>query len=192
MRVRWIPAAHGLACLALCGALAACQRPTQPLLPPPLFELQGPPPEPLATRENNLPAQEIRDVETPATIEDFERYAGTIRILFARGSAELTPIARAILDRQAEWLRAHPEVRASLQGHADELAPREQQFALGEKRAATMKFYLTARGVAPQRLFVTSFGREHPIATGSGEASQSQNRRGETVLLGLPGGLSRP
>lgn len=191
MRVQWILASRVLACLALCGALVSCQRPTQPLLPPPLFEFQGPPPEPLATRENSLPAQEIRDVDTPATMEDFERYAGTIRILFSRGSAELTPISRAVLDRQAQWLRAHPDVRASLQGHADELAPREQQFALGERRAAAMKLYLTARGVASQRLFVTSFGRERPIATGSDEASQSQNRRGETVLLGLPG-LSRP
>lgn len=191
MRARWIRTGRGLTCLVLCGALASCQRPTQPLLPPPLFEFQGPSPEPLASRENNLPAQEIRDADTPATMEDFERYAGTIRILFGRGSAELTPIARAVLDRQAAWLRAHPDIRASLQGHADELAPREQQFALGEKRAAAMKFYLTARGVAPQRLFVTSFGRERPVATGSDEASQSQNRRGETVLLGLPG-LSRP
>jgi peptidoglycan-associated lipoprotein len=191
MRARWIRTGRGLACLVLCGALASCQRPTQPLLPPPLFEFQGPSPEPLASRENNLPAQGIRDADTPATMEDFERYAGTIRILFGRGSAELTPIARAVLDRQAAWLRAHPDIRASLQGHADELAPREQQFALGEKRAAAMKFYLTARGVAPQRLFVTSFGRERPVATGSDEASQSQNRRGETVLLGLPG-LSRP
>ncbi|WP_217806576.1 OmpA family protein [Novosphingobium sp. B1] len=166
--------------------LASCQRPVQPLRPPPSFDMQGPTPAPLKVREDEAQSRLLRDHETPATVEDFERYAGTTRVLFARDSAELDAAARAILDRHAQWLNLYPEVRASLQGHADEFGSREHQFALGEKRAAAMKFYLTAQGVAAERLVPTSFGKEHPARTGGDEISQNQNRRGETVLIGLP------
>jgi peptidoglycan-associated lipoprotein len=173
--------------VGLSVVLASCQRPVQPLRPPPSFEMQGPAPAPLTVQEDEAQSRLLRDHETPATVEDFERYAGTTRVLFARDSAELDAAARAILDRHAQWLNLHPEVRASLQGHADEFGSREHQFALGEKRAAAMKFYLTAQGVAAERLVPTSFGKERPARTGGDEISQSQNRRGETVLVGLPG-----
>ena len=173
--------AHGRALLAfaLLGLASGCQRPTQALLPPPLFGNGG---VPVGAKAEPSP----RDIDRPVTLEDFEHYAGSTRVLFARRSAELDARASAILDRQAQWLVLHPDVRASLQGHADELGTREAQFALGERRAVAMKFYLTVHGVAAARLATTSLGKERPAATGTDEASQSRNRRGETILLGLP------
>ncbi|OYW88182.1 MAG: hypothetical protein B7Z20_03210, partial [Sphingobium sp. 32-64-5] len=121
-----------------------------------------------------------------ATTDDFERFASFSRIYFERNSARLTEEARKTLDAQAAWLREHPDVRASLQGHADALGTREHQFALGERRATAMKFYLLARGVDPHRLTVTSFGKQRPAVLALDEASQKSNRRGETVLIGTP------
>lgn len=74
-------------------------------------------------------------------------------------------------------------MHASLQGHADLLGTREHQFALGEQRAAAMKFYLVTRGIGPERLTITSFGKQRPAALNLDEASQKSNRRGETVLV---------
>jgi peptidoglycan-associated lipoprotein len=122
-----------------------------------------------------------------ATTADFDRFAQFSRIYFERNSARLTDEARKTLDAQAEWLREHPDVRASLQGHADMLGTREHQLVLGERRAAAMKFHLTARGVGPERLILTSFGKQRPAAPDLDEASQQSNRRGETVLIGAPG-----
>lgn len=168
-----------LSVLALCGALAACQRPTQMLPPAPIFGIQGarqstPEPNPSALRDD-------------ATRADFERFAQFSQIYFERNSATLTDAARKTLDAQAEWLREYPEVHASLQGHADLLGTREHQFALGEQRAAAMKFYLVTRGIGPGRLTITSFGKQRPAALSLDEASQKSNRRGETVLVGARG-----
>lgn len=181
------PRLYASALLGLSFLLASCQRPAQPLRPPPRFEMQGPMLTPLTVGEDEAQSRVLHDHETPASVEDFERYAGSTFVLFEQGSAELNPVARAILDRQAQWLNLHPEVRVSLQGHADEFGSREHQFALGEKRAAAMKFHLTVRGVAADRLAPTSLGKERPVRTGHDETSQTQNRRGETVLVGLPG-----
>jgi peptidoglycan-associated lipoprotein len=167
--------------------MAACQRPTQRLPPAPIFEMHaGQTRE--EVREQGPFGPSLRDNGGMASIADFERFAGIRRIYFERNRAELTDEARGTLDRQAEWLRQHPDVRASLQGHADALGTREHQIALGEKRAAAMKFYLTAHGVAAERLSTTSFGKQRPAALGLDDASQKLNRRGETVLNGVPGG----
>lgn len=178
---------RGPALLAAVFLLMSCQRLAQPLQPPPQFAMQAPQPAPLSVQQDVAQNRAMRDPDTPATVEDFERYARTTRILFARGSAELSDAARATLDRQAEWLKRHSDVRAVLAGHADLLGPREHQFALGERRAAAMKFYFTVHGISGERLIVTSFGKERPVNESSDEVSQSQNRRGETILIGLPG-----
>lgn len=172
-----------LSILALCGMLAACQRPTQMLPPAPIFGMQGPQPSGPEHSQSVL-RPSLRD---DATTADFDRFAQISRIYFERNSATLTDEARRTLDAQAEWLREHPDVRASLRGHADALGTREHQFALGARRAAAMKFHLAARGIGPDRFTITSFGKQRPAALGLDEASQKTNRRGETVLIGVPG-----
>jgi len=162
--------------LGLCSTLAACQRPTQLLPPAPIFEIGA------AQRPS------LRDNDRAAATEDVEVFAGATTVYFERGRADLSDAARGALDRQADWLRRHPGIRASLQGHADAFGTRAYQVALGEKRASAMKFYLAARGVAADRLSTTSFGKQQPVANGLDEASQKMNRRGETVLIGVSGG----
>lgn len=173
----------------------ACQRPAQVLPASPVFEMaRG------AGAENSTDgaAAESAGVSdalgiadnggvVPGSVEDFLRYAGTDKVYFAYDSAELTTEAQAILARQADWLLKYPSVRPSLEGHADERGTREYNFALGERRAAAMKFFLNVRGVPNDRMMTTSFGKERPAVAGSDEQSWSQNRRGETVLTGAVG-----
>ncbi|MEO7468793.1 MAG: OmpA family protein [Sphingobium limneticum] len=144
----------------------------------------GVPQRPLPEQVQATLRPSLRD---DATTDDFERFASFSRIYFERNSASLTEEARKTLDAQAAWLREHPDVRASLQGHADALGTREHQITLGERRATAMKFYLLARGIDPHRLTVTSFGKQRTAVLALDEASQKSNRRGETVLIGTPG-----
>ena len=51
--------------------------------------------------------------------------------------------------------------------------------ALGEKRALSVKDYLTMMGVEPDRLEVVSYGEERPAFEGSDEKSRALNRRVE-------------
>lgn len=178
------------AVVILLAGTAACQRPTQLLPPAPQFAIeQGESGDAAATNgvaDDTLTVADNNGI-VPGSVEDFLRYVGTDKVFFAYDSAELTAEGRQTLSRQAEWLLKYPKVTASLEGHADERGTREYNFALGERRSAAMKFFLTVRGIPATRLLTTSFGKERPIVSGSDDRAWAQNRRGETILIGAVG-----
>jgi peptidoglycan-associated lipoprotein len=64
-----------------------------------------------------------------------------------------------------------------LEGHADERGTREYNLALGARRAAAARQYLSSRGVAANRINTISFGKERPVAVCDDISCWSQNRR---------------
>ena len=103
-------------------------------------------------------------------------------ILFDFDSAQLTDYAQRVLDRQALFLKARPETRVIIGGHADERGTREYNLALGERRASSARDYLVAKGVNAARIRIISYGKERPASVGSTEAAWRLNRRAQTVL----------
>ena len=87
------------------------------------------------------------------------------------------------LARKAQWLLANRNIRASIEGHADERGTREYNQALGERRANATRDFLLSQGVPADRMTVTSWGKERPVATGSNEEAWAQNRRAVTVII---------
>jgi len=118
---------------------------------------------------------------TPGSPQDFVVNVGD-RVFFETDSTELTPQARATLDKQAQWLGQHNRYSFTLEGHADERGTREYNIALGARRATTVRDYLTARGVDPGRMRTISYGKERPVAVCNDISCWSQNRRVVTVL----------
>ena len=103
-------------------------------------------------------------------------------VLFDFDSAELSSYAQRVLDRQALFLKARPETRVIIGGHADERGTREYNLALGERRASSARDYLVAKGVNAARIKIISYGKERPASVGSTEAAWRLNRRAQTVL----------
>lgn len=66
-----------------------------------------------------------------------------------------------------------------IEGHCDERGSEEYNFALGERRAATVKKYLVALGVPAERLETVSFGESQPAVQGHDESAWRYNRRAE-------------
>lgn len=104
------------------------------------------------------------------------------RVFFATDQSTLSPEAMATLDGQARWLMENPEYDAVIEGHTDERGTREYNLALGARRAAAVRDYLVAQGVAARRLKTVSYGKERPVALCSAERCWAQNRRAVTVL----------
>ena len=90
---------------------------------------------------------------------------------------------QSILASQAQWLARYPQVRVTIEGHADERGTRDYNLALGERRATAARNYLVSLGVDASRMTVMSYGKERPLALGSDEASWAQNRRAVTVTV---------
>lgn len=104
------------------------------------------------------------------------------RVLFVVDEATLSPQARQTLDAQARWLGENGTYTAVIEGHADEQGTRDYNLALGARRAAAVKEYLVARGVADDRLDTVTFGKERPIEICSEESCYERNRRAVTVI----------
>ena len=164
----------GMTAVAL--SLGACGQRTPP--PEPVTEAPATPVDPNSTDPNSLEV-----VELPALQADLVAKAGSDTVYFGTDEYSLDEAARATLTAQARWLIATPNVRASIEGHADERGTREYNQALGERRANAARDFLVSQGVPAARLVVTSWGKERPVAQGSNEEAWAQNRRAATVVI---------
>jgi peptidoglycan-associated lipoprotein len=120
---------------------------------------------------------------TPGSQQDFVVNVGD-RVFFESDSSELTSTAVGTLDKQAQWLSRYGQYSFTVEGHADERGTREYNFALGARRAESIKNYLAAKGVSASRMRTISYGKERPVAVCDNISCWSQNRRGVTVLGG--------
>jgi peptidoglycan-associated lipoprotein len=103
-------------------------------------------------------------------------------IFFEESSESLQPEAKAILKKKAEWLLQNPDINVVIKGYSDEPGTDEYNFALGDRRAGSVKSFLIQMGVDPSRLAAVSYGREGLAETGSDEASKAENRRVHIVI----------
>ena len=117
----------------------------------------------------------------PGSIQDFVINAGD-RVYFDTDKYTVRGDAAPVLDAQASWLRRYPSVRVRIEGNADERGTREYNFALGGRRANSVKEYLVAHGVEPGRIDTVSYGKERPIDPGEGEEAWAKNRNGHTAI----------
>lgn len=119
----------------------------------------------------------------PGSPQEFTTTVGD-RVFFSTDSSELSQTAQATLNKQARWLQQYSHYHVTVQGNADERGTREYNFALGARRAETVKEYLVARGIAASRIGTISYGKERPVAVCNDISCWSQNRRAVTVLGG--------
>ncbi|OIQ19912.1 MAG: peptidoglycan-associated lipoprotein [Bacteriovorax sp. MedPE-SWde] len=109
--------------------------------------------------------------------------AGSLQsVYFGFNSAVLTAATRTALETNAQFLKDNPSVEVQVEGHCDERGGVQFNIALGEKRARTVKRYLTTMGVSASRIQTISYGKERPIAFGHDDSAWSQNRRGNFVI----------
>ncbi len=104
------------------------------------------------------------------------------RVFFDYDSSVIRGDAQATLQRQADYLKQNAGVSVTIEGHADERGTREYNLALGERRASSVRRYLTSLGIEGGRVNTISYGKERPAVPGSDEGAWAQNRRGVTVI----------
>jgi peptidoglycan-associated lipoprotein len=112
--------------------------------------------------------------------------------MFARGAHdaffdynkfELRADARDALSQTALFLRQHPEIKVTIEGHCDERGTTEYNLGLGQNRADTTMKFLESLGIPANRLSTTSFGKEKPFCQAHDEDCWQQNRRAHFVRV---------
>jgi peptidoglycan-associated lipoprotein len=100
---------------------------------------------------------------------DFDRYS-------------LRPEATRTLDEAIATLQANPDLNIEIEGHTCNIGTAEYNLALGERRANSVRDYLTSRGIAASRLRTVSYGEERPKYDNAREETRRLNRRAAMVV----------
>jgi chemotaxis protein MotB len=106
-------------------------------------------------------------------------------LLFASGTAQLSPSASVILTRLGKVLGRFPNP-IRVEGHTDNLPINTPAFPsnweLSAARAASVVHLLMRSGVAPERLAVIGLGEYRPVAENSEAAGRNRNRRVQLII----------
>ena len=86
------------------------------------------------------------------------------------------------LKRQASFLLNNLDLTITIEGHCDARGTREYNLALGERRAYSVKSFLSSLGVSEDRISIISYGKEKLQSLGDDEASLAQSRTAITTI----------
>jgi outer membrane protein OmpA-like peptidoglycan-associated protein len=103
-------------------------------------------------------------------------------VSFNVGRADIQPNLRPILDRFATTLRDNPGTKVTIIGHTDSSGSDAINNPLSVNRAASVRDYLVARGVAANRIAIDGRGSREPVADNSTAEGRAKNRRVEIYV----------
>jgi len=104
-------------------------------------------------------------------------------ILFDVNKSELKSEAMTNIQNLAASMKNNPETNIMVIGHTDADGSDSYNYSLSERRAAAVKSYALAQGVAGGRLTTVGKGETEPIADNSSASGKAQNRRVEIVIV---------
>jgi peptidoglycan-associated lipoprotein len=176
-----------LVVVALTGG--ACRKkppetaPPPPPAPPPTETAKPttppPPPPPPAEKPRALTEEEIF---AKMTLEELNKKGLLADAFFALDSSELSPEARAAVQKNLDYLKRWTSTKIMVEGHADSRGTNEYNLALAERRAAAVRDYIVGLGLTADRVTIVSKGEEAPFCTEEAESCWKDNRRGHFVF----------
>jgi OOP family OmpA-OmpF porin len=102
-------------------------------------------------------------------------------IHFDTDSAKIRPDSEPVLQEILALLQGSPDLKLEIQGHTDSTGTRPRNQTLSGERAASVKSYLTGRGIAPARLSTAGFADTVPVGDNATSEGRAKNRRVELV-----------
>jgi len=185
--------------LAATLVVAACHK-----APPPPPAPTGPSAEELAQRraDSIAAARRADSIAAARRAADeaaaHERAVATARqtlmemVHFDYDQSDIRPDAAEVLRRKVDVLRASPQVQLRVTGHADERGSTEYNLALGNRRAESVRQFLTGFGLDASRFSIISLGEEQPLVNEHNEDAWAQNRRAEFQITAGANAINPP
>jgi outer membrane protein OmpA-like peptidoglycan-associated protein len=87
-------------------------------------------------------------------------------------------------------LLAYPDLRVAVEGHTDNVGSDDYNQRLSERRAESVRGYLTQQGIPEASIAARGFGESRPVVSNDADAGRQQNRRVELVVSGEPIGVA--
>jgi chemotaxis protein MotB len=109
-------------------------------------------------------------------------------VVFASGTDEIQPAARAVLGRMADDLKTR-KVDIRVEGHTDDKPIKTARFRsnwdLSTSRATAVVVDFANAGIQPERLSAAGYGEFHPVGTNATPEGRAANRRVDIVVTAM-------
>lgn len=134
-----------------------------------------------------MDAQEEKIARIPGTtVERIDDETLIVRfasdVLFAVDSASLSGGSEATLSEVSGVVREFDKTAVIIQGHTDSTGSDQYNQALSERRAGSVRSYMSNQGVNPARMAAEGYGETQPIASNESASGRAQNRRVSMML----------
>ena len=133
--------------------------------------------------------KQAREIETALPGAQVERVGEGIKLVLGENSVRfdtnkstLTSSAKANLDKLVPVFNQYPDTNIQIYGYTDSTGTAEYNLKLSDQRAASVKSYLTGKGIRNSRFTTTGLGIADPVATNDTAEGRSQNRRVEFAI----------
>ena len=118
-------------------------------------------------------AQQLQAMQNKSVYFDFDQFV-------------VKPEYQGVVEKHADFMKAHSGVIVVLEGNADERGSGEYNLSLGSKRAYAVRKSLELLGIPGSRIETVSLGEEKPRLTCHDESCWKENRRTDFVIRSGP------
>lgn len=136
----------------------------------------------------NYMDRQAREMEDELENAKVERVGEGIKVTFDSGilfdfdSYALRSASRDNISELSSILEDYPDTKIMFAGHTDSKGSDSYNQELSEKRAKSVARYASEQGVDSERMIITGYGEEDPVADNSTEAGRQKNRRVEVAI----------
>ena len=136
----------------------------------------------------NYMDRQAKEMEDELENAKVERVGEGIKITFDSGilfdfdSYALRTASKDNIRELSDILEDYPDTKVMFAGHTDSKGSDEYNQKLSENRAKSVARYAAENGVDSERMIITGFGEEDPVADNSTEAGRQKNRRVEIAV----------
>lgn len=159
----------------LIGLLAACS--STPLKDPSKVAVEEKPVGQAASTAAESKALEQKSAAALDPLQDPSSQLAKRSVYFDFDMTTIKDEDKETVQTHAKHLAGNRNMKARLEGHADERGSREYNLALGQRRAESVKKAMSVLGAQDAQIETISFGEEKPKAAGHDEAAWAENRR---------------
>ena len=120
------------------------------------------------------------------TVAGLDNYKSVqdVSVTFGFDKSTLTPADKKQLDELAASLGAQRHFILELTGGTDSVGDAQYNYALSQKRADAVAFYLQSKyNVAPHKFYMVGIGKDKEVATNRTASGRKQNRRVQVRVL---------
>jgi outer membrane protein OmpA-like peptidoglycan-associated protein len=98
-------------------------------------------------------------------------------ITFDTGKDEITPESEIVLQGALKTLETHSDIFVEIGGHTDDVGSESNNIRLSQKRADSVRNWLIAQGIDPDRIIAKGFGEAIPRVPNDSPKNRRLNRR---------------